>query len=44
MEEKYLAEVERLAKLRKRDLLIASGAMLAALVFAMAIFLIKKLA
>ena len=44
IEEKYLAEVERLAKLRKRDLLIASGAMLAALVFAMAIFLIKKLA
>lgn len=44
IEEKYLAEVERLAKLRKRDLLIATGAMLAALVFAMAIFLIKKLA
>ena len=44
IEEKDLAEVERLAKLRKRDLLIASGAMLAALVFAMAIFLIKKLA
>ena len=44
IEEKYLAEVERLAKLRKRDLLIATGAMLAALVFAMAIFLIRKLA
>ena len=44
MEEKYLAEMERLRRAAKRDLLIATGAMLAALVFAAAIFIIKKLA
>ncbi len=44
MEEKYLAEVERLRRAAKRDLLIATGAILAAAVFAMAIFIIKKFA
>ena len=44
MEEKYLAEVERLIKARKRDLIIAAGAIAAAAVFALAIFIIGRLA
>ena len=44
MEEKYLAEVERLAKIRKKELLLATGAIAAAAVFALAIFIISKLA